>query len=227
MNYTDSAAIAAYLGVTFTPEQAARADAVAAAVTTFVDRYTGRTWQGTSPAPGELANVVPSAGAWPGAFGIVYLQHRPAVGVLGIALRSPSPHPTSTVLMPDQFELVDPTNGVVTLTGAGGSPYPGLVAVVDYEYVDAVPADIALAATMIAAGEMGRQLAIAASSAFAAAHPETAGLKSVSVGQNDVAVSFASTSASSSGGAAAGAALAPEGSAARAILDTYKRVVIS
>ena len=225
--YTDAAAISAYLGVTFTPEQAQQADTVAAAVTTFIDRYTGRSWQAASPVPNELTNVVPSNASYPAAYGILYLAHRPVSGVLAVRLRTAQPGATETTLLPDQVDVVDAANGVVTISGGWGYPYPDLLAFVDYEFGDGVPADISLAATMIAAGEMGRQLAIQASSAFAEAYPEAAGLKSVSVGQNDVNLSFTTTSAASSGGASSSSSLAPEGSAARAILDTYRRVVIA
>jgi hypothetical protein len=230
--YTDAAAIAAYLGVTFTPEQSTAAGQVAEAVTLFIDRYTGRSWQGTSPVTAEWLPIIAryddgTASTWP----TVYLRQRPAVAVTAVALRSGGPAATATPLDASQYELIDPAAGVLRLapSGAGidasGQP---VVALVDYTYADAVPADIALAATMIAAGEMARQLAIAGSSAFAAAHPELDGLKSLAVGQNDITISLDDrSSAASAGGAAASAGLAPPGSAARTILDSYRRMVLA
>ena len=51
--YTTADEIAAVLGVTFTPGQEAQATALAAAATLYIDRYTGRSWQGVSPIDGE------------------------------------------------------------------------------------------------------------------------------------------------------------------------------
>jgi hypothetical protein len=230
--YTDATAIAAYLGVTFTPEQTTAAGQVAEAVTAFIDRYTGRSWQGTSPVTAEWLPLVAryddgAETTWP----TVYLRQRPSVAVTAVVLRSGGPPATPTTLDPSQYELVDPQSGVLrlALSGTGFDAYGHpVVALVDYTYADAVPPDIALASTMMAAAEMARQLAIAGSAAFSAAHPELDGLKSVAVGQNDVNISLAdSASAASAGGAAASASLAPPGSAARTILDSYRRVVLA
>jgi hypothetical protein len=230
--YTDAAAISAYLGVTLTPEQETQANNVALAVTSFIDRYVGRSWQGTSPVTAEWLPIIAryddgTTTTWP----TVYLRQRPAIAVSAVALRSGGPAATATPLDPSQYELIDAPAGVLRLapSGAGVDAYgQPVVALVDYTYADAVPADIALAATMMAAAEMARQLAIAGSAAFSAQHPELDGLKSIAVGQNDVNISLAdSASAASAGGAAASASLAPPGSAARTILESYRRVVIA
>src|SRR5262245_63585413 len=113
--YCTADQIAAYLGVTFTPAQAAQADALAIAVTNVIDRYTGRSWQGTSPVAGELANVVPGSPSWPGAYGIVYLARRPVESVSGVTLRTAYPHASESVLVNTEYELVDGPNGVLTL----------------------------------------------------------------------------------------------------------------
>jgi hypothetical protein len=233
-NYTDSDAIAAYLGVTFTTEQAAQADAVAAAVTTFVDKYTGRTWQTSTPAVGEVRPVVvPGPADTFGAVARCYLEHAPVVTVDAVRLRGTTPNAEAAPLEDGSYELVDAAHGVLLLPGYGYGAWGWwygreALAVVDYTYTDAVPADIALAATMVASAEMARQLAIQSSSATAAANPDRAGIKSVSIGQNALAVSYADgASAATSGGAAATSGLAPPGSAARTILDGYKRVVIA
>lgn len=228
--YTTVDAIEAALGVTFTPEQAAQASQVVVAVTSFIDGYTGRSWQGTSPVAGELANVLPAGTAYPAAFGIVYLAHRPAESVTAVVLRSGYPNATETALTTDQFELIDGPAGLLTLTGGYSYAYPDLLAVVDYTYADAVPADITLAATMIASGVMARTLAVQAGSAAIAAHPELAGLESVAVGQNDVSVKLSSAVTSGSGaasGSAAGSSWAAPGSAVAGLLDPYRRPVIA
>ena len=225
--YTDSDAIEAYLGATFTPEQATAADAVAAAVTAFIDRYTGRTWQTVSPITGELRRITPPLPGGGLGSAVVFLAHTPVLAVSAVSVRSAYPNDDETVLEVGAYELRDAAHGVVALDGWSSWWCGDLHAVVDYTYGDAVPADIALAATMIASGEMARQLAIQSSSGLAAAHPELAGLKSIAVGQNDITIQTSGTSAATSGGAAASGSLAPPGSAARAILDGYRRWVIA
>ena len=229
--YTDAETIAAYLGVTLTTEQAALAEQLAAAATAFIDRYTGRSWQGSSPISGELQNVLSGGYGWPRAWAVVYLRSQPVESVSAVTLRTPSPQSGATALAPDAYELVDPTHGILTLVGASGVyvGYPHLLAVVDYAYADAVPADITLAATMIAAGQLSAILAVQRGSAVIAATPELAGLSSIAVGQNDVSVKL---DASVTGGAAAktsaaGSSWASPGSAVAAILDGYRRVVLA
>ena len=227
--YTDADAISAYLGVTFTPEQAAHADAVAAAVTSFIDGYVGRTWQTVSPMAGELAPVLPTrSDAYPSAFGVVYLRHRPAVAIAAMSLRTAYPNDPLDGLDAASYELVDPAHGTVTVAGCGWLGYPALVAVVDYTYADEAPPDIALAATMIASGVMQQTMTIQAGSAVIAANPALAGIESLAVGQNDISVKV---SKAATGGAAmssaAGSSWAAPGSAVAAILDQYRRVVIA
>lgn len=226
VTYTDPTAIAAYLGVTFSPEQATAAGLVAEAVTLQIDAYTGLTWQTTTPITGELDPVLPSRVEYPGVAGVVYLQHTPAVAVSAVSLRSVYPNYTpTTVLDAKQFELVDPANGVVTLAAVGWW-YP-MHAVVDYTYTAGVPADIQLAATMMAAAEMARQIAVQQASAVTEQHPEMAGLSSIAVGQNDIQLTRSATTGATGSGAAVGMQLAAPDSAARSILDSYKRIVIA
>jgi hypothetical protein len=101
-NYT-ATAIAAYLGETFTPEQATLADAVALSVTAFIDRYTGQTWQTVSPIAAEMDPII--ARHDDGAertVPTVYLQHRPVVAVSAVSTRSGAANAPQTVLGPDQ-----------------------------------------------------------------------------------------------------------------------------
>lgn len=227
--YVTADQIAAALGVVFTPEQEAQADAVAAAVTSYIDGYVGRTWQTVSPMAGELAPVLPTrSDAYPSAFGVVYLAHRPAVAVTALALRTYYPNDTADGLDAASYELIDPAHGTVTVAGCAWLGYPALVAAVDYTYADAVPPDITLAATMIASGVMQRTMAIQAGSAAIAANPSLAGIQSLSVGQNDISVTLSATATGgASMGSAAGSAWAAPGSAVAGILDQYKRVVIA
>ena len=227
--YTTPDAVAAYLGVTFTPEQATATGAVIDAVTAYIDRYTGRSWQGTSPVLGELRRVIPPlpGGSYPAS--VAFLAYAPVLGVDAVSIRSGTPNATTTALDPSEYELLDAEHGVIALSAWCDAWYDDAFAVVDYTRPVAVPPDITLAATMIASAEMSRQLAIQSSAS--ASSGRTAGLegvKSLSVGQNDIAVTFAEgASAASSGGGARGSSYAPPGSAARTILDGYKRVVIA
>lgn len=231
--YVTADQIAAALGVTFTPEQAAQADAVAAAVTAFVDRYTGRSWQGTSPISAEVRPVVvPGPADTYGAVARCYLAHVPVSTVDAVSLRSSDPNDPTTPLDPATYELVDPAHGVLLVPGYG---YGALgwwygraaLAVVDYAYADAVPADIELAATMIASGVMQQTLATQAGSAVIAANPQLAGLESISVGQGDIQVELASGVGKASASMASGSAWAAPGSAVASLLDGYRRVVIA
>ena len=230
VQYTTAAAIAAYLGETFTPEQATQADAVALAVTAFIDRYTGQSWQSTSPVTAEWLPLVArhddgAETTWP----TVYLRNRPVIAVTAVVLRSGGPPATPTTLAPSQYELIDPAHGVLRLaaSGAGYDPYGRqIIALVDYTYADAVPPDITLAATMIGASEMARVLGMQEQSALIEAHPELAGLKSVSVGQNDVNVQLADTTAAAGATDARSSWVTP-GSAVAAILNGHRRVVIA
>jgi hypothetical protein len=101
-----------------------------------------------------------------------------------------------------------------------------VLAVVDYTYADAVPPDITLAATMMASATMAGVLAAQEGSALIAAHPELAGLKSVSVGQNDVNVQLMDTAKTADATASQSSWVTP-GSATAAILNSYRRVVIA
>lgn len=226
--YTDATTIAAYLGVTFTPEQEAAAEQAAAAATAFIDRYTGRTWQTASPVVGELVPVLPAGHGtpYPAASGAVYLQLAPVSAVSAVSLRTPHPNATETALDAAEYELLDPAHGVLTVVGHGWCA--GLLAVVDYTHADTVPPDISLAATMIAAGVMQQQMTIAAGSSVIAENPQLAGLQSISVGQNDINVTLSKTATSGASlSSSAGSSWAAPGSAVAAILDLYRRVVIA
>lgn len=230
VQYTTAAAIAAYLGETFTPAQAAQADALAAAVTAYIDRYCGQTWQTVSPIAAELNPIIArhddgAATTVP----TVYLQHRPAVAVSAVSTRSGAAQAPETVLTPDQYELADPSYGILRLQtfGAGAVDAYGVVlAVVDYTYADAIPPDITLAATMMASATMAGILAAQEGASLIAAHPELAGLKSVSVGQNDVNVQLTDTTKAADATASQSSWVTP-GSATAAILNSYRRVVIA
>jgi hypothetical protein len=239
--YTSSAQIAAALGVTFTPGQAQQADALAEAITLWIDGYTGRSWRGTSPVTGELTKlVVPHPGdayglpyGWYNGLARCYLAHAPVAAITSVGLRTAWPNAPVTPLDPSSYELIDPTNGVLTVPDYGYgflTNWQGVeaLAVVDYQYSDAVPADITLAATMIGSGAMAKLIAVQNATGATEAHPELAGLSSIAVGQNDVNVQLADPSGSlASSVSESGSAWAQPGSAVAAILDGYRRVVLA
>jgi hypothetical protein len=82
-----------------------------------------------------------------------------------------------TTLDASQYELLDATNGVLLIEGWSASSQA--LVQVSYTHTAAVPSQIAMAATIIAASLLGPTL-----------RPNTSGLDSVSVGQNDIAVKF-------------------------------------
>jgi hypothetical protein len=235
--YTTSDAIAAYLGATFTTEQAATADAIAASATAYIDGATGRSWQEPSPIVAEWLPVI--ARRDDGAETTrptIYLQRTPVVSIEAVSVRGGGANEPSTALAANEYELVDAANGVLRLAATAlwtgyGSTYlysfgAALVALVDYSFAAAPPPDIALAATMIGAAEMARVVASDERSALLEAHPELAGLKSVAVGQNDVNVALQDEpdAASATSG---GSSWAAPGSAVAGILAHHRVIVVA
>ncbi len=167
--YTDATKIAAYLGRTLTADQQTQATAMAEAATLWIERYTGKSWQAATPITNELHIILGDR---------VYLTHRPVVAVSAVKLRQMYADADETTLTSGQYELVDPENGLLLVQG--WSTWNGTYALVSYTHtMTSVPADVALAATMIAASWMSGSLA-----------PTTNGLSEISVGQNDVNVKF-------------------------------------
>jgi hypothetical protein len=236
-DYTTSALIASYLGIALTPPQVTQADAVAAAATAFIDRFTGRSWQAPSAIVAEWSPIV--AKRVDGSEIVtptVYLLHRPVVAVSGVTLRATAPQQATQALDASEYELTDTENGVLRLLltalwqGRAVSatfPYADpTVASVDYTWAAAPPADIALAATTIGAAQMARLIALASSESLIAEHPEMAGITSLAIGQNDVAVTLTDPSSVNIGADAASSWAAP-GSTVEQILRGYRATVIA
>lgn len=171
MAYTDATAIAGYLGLTLTSPQQTQATTLAAAATAWIDRYTGRSWQASSPITDELHELVGDT---------VYLTNRPVTAVTSVKTRERYADAGTTTLDASQYELLDATNGVLLILGWAGA---GRLALVTYTHsVSAAPDDVELAATMIAAAWLSQAL-----------RPSTEGVEQISVGQNDISVKFAAT----------------------------------
>lgn len=169
--YTTAAQIAAYLGLTLTAAQQTQAGVLADAATAWIDRYTGRSWQIASPVTDEMHQLVGNT---------VYLDQRPVTAVSAVKTRSRYADAPLTTLDASQYELLDADNGVLLILGWAGS---GSLALVTYTHTaTAAPADVQLAASMIAASWLSQAL-----------RPNTQGIDQLSVGQNDVTVKFSSS----------------------------------
>lgn len=166
--YTDSNKIAAYLGKTLTSPQQTQAGVMADAATAWIENYLGLSWQTASPITNELHSIIGDR---------IYLSHRPVAAVSAVKTRGNYEDAAETTLTSSQYELLDATNGVLLIEG--WSAGDGLALVTYTHTMTTVPADVALAATMIAAAWMADALA-----------PGTAGVESLAVGQNDIAIKF-------------------------------------
>ena len=190
--YTDSQKIAAYLGATLTGAQATQAGVMADAATAWIDRYLGRTWQTTSPVNDELHGIIGDR---------VYLTHSPVVAVSSVKTRDSREGSTVTTLTADQYEVLDARNGLLVISGWAIGDY---LALVSYTHsVTAAPADVGVAATMIASAWMGGALA-----------PGANGVESMALGQNDINIKYAATRSD----------VPVE---ALSILDGYRQIVIA
>lgn len=169
--YTDAQKIAAYLGTALTGDQQTQAGVMADAATAWIDRYLGRSWQATSPVTDEKHSIIGDR---------VYLTNRPVVALTSVKTRGIYEGATVTTLSASQYELLDTVNGIVLLDGwTSGDD----LALTSYTHsVSTAPADVQLAASMIAAGWLGGAL-----------NPGTSGVESLSVGQNDVSVKYSAT----------------------------------
>lgn len=169
--YTDAAKIAAYLGKTLTSAQQTQAGVLADAATAWIERYLGRSWQTASPITNELHSIIGDR---------VYLTHRPVVAVSAVKTRGSYEGAAETTLTSGQYELLDAENGVLLIEG--WSSGDGLALVSYTHTMTTVPADVGLAATMLAAAWLGGSLA-----------PGTAGAESIAVGQGDIQLKFSAS----------------------------------
>jgi hypothetical protein len=165
--YTDSDAIAAYLGTTFNAAQEAQATTVAAAVTAWIDQRTGRSWQTSGSVSGELHQVYADK---------VWLNAPPVLGVSAVSLHPGTAVGSWTALDAADYTLFDAARGLLLLPLGYGDQY----AQVSYTSLATPPDDIMLAADVLAADLLMTTL-----------NPESAGAESVSVGQNDITVRYA------------------------------------
>lgn len=193
-NYTSAAQMEGYLGVAFTPAQATQADVVAGAVTTWIDHRTGRSWQTTGAISGEVHQAQGNK---------VFLDTVPVVSVQTVDERG-STWPISWTPIPSSsYALTDAEHGVIELSTSYADQTVRCAYTVD---ITAPPPDLAFAATVLGADCMQTTL-----------HPESAGLESIAVGQNDLTLKYAS----------GGSASTPAVSLAVRVVDAYRRVVLA
>lgn len=198
--YTDPTKMAAYLGVAFTVDQTTVATRVASAVTTWIDRRTGTSWQNVTGTVVDEIHQISN--------GVIFLTYVPVIAVTQLETRVRGGSNPWQVLPPDQYTLADPAEGRVDITGLSGLALPAYDARADYtNAVTAPPDDILLAATVLASYFMTSSL-----------RPGTAGLSSLAVGQNDISLAFASGAAS---------AQSADLAAAVKIVDSYRTPVIA
>lgn len=135
-----------YLGRNLTDAESGSAPGACLASTDFIDRYTGKSWQGTTIS-GELQTVLGPT---------VRLDWRPVASVTSITARSLTVGAAARVLVAGtDYELLDPLNGILLVN----APYDiitttaitGTVLTVTYVTGAVVPAAISLAANIIAA----------------------------------------------------------------------------
>lgn len=170
--YSDATKVGNYLGVTLTASQITQAGVTAQAASDWIDRYLGKSWQGTSPVTDELHTLVKDR---------VYLNNRPVASITSVKTRAAAFVGFGwTTLDASQYELLDAANGVLLIAGWSASS-EGLVQVT-YAYTLALPTPVGLAATMIAASWLGPTMVGLPS-----------GLDSIALGQNDIAVKFGSS----------------------------------
>jgi hypothetical protein len=153
--------------MTLTGPQQNQAGVAAQAASDWIDLFKAQSWQGTSPVTDEMHELLGDR---------VYLNNRPVVVVSSVKTRTYYPDLGTTTLDAGQYELLSAENGLLLIQGWSRS---GLLALVSYTHTTQPPAHVAFAATMIAASLLGPTI-----------RPNTSGLESVAVGQNDVSVKF-------------------------------------
>lgn len=197
-SYTDPTKMAAYLGVPFTVNQTPVAQAAADAVTAQIDRRTGRSWQHVGSAVVDEIQPITS--------GLAFVAYPPVLALGDVEQRQRGNSNDWTLLDPSEYALTDPEEGRIEFFSQ--TLAPNYDARIDYtSAVTAPPDDILLAATVLACYWMTSSL-----------RPGTAGLSSLAVGQNDIALQFAS---------GANSPLGNDLTVALRIVDGYRKVVLA
>lgn len=179
--YTTADLVQQELGRSLTAEQLTQVGGLVEEAEAYVDRVTGKSWLVASPATSELHALV-------GPY--VYLRRTPVASVSAVTIRSSAIGATETTLVAGSgYELLDPATGLLSLSAypladpvVNGPAYsPGTLVKVTYTYTDPlpVPADVRGVVTRMVANRMRGRV-----------DPSMSGVKSVSVGQGDLAVTY-------------------------------------
>jgi hypothetical protein len=147
-SYCTNAAVAALLGLTLTASQQSEADTLILAASAYIERETRRAWL-VPPITGEQYPLITPT---------VYLRSRPVASIQQVRTRTSAVGDTFyTAIAGVDYELFDPALGVLRFSSGYGGP--SAYAFVDYTpALSTVPADIALAATLIVAETLARAL---------------------------------------------------------------------
>lgn len=147
--YADAASLAIYLGRSLTAPETAAASSACAAATDYIDRYVGKSWQGTTIS-GEVQTVMGPT---------VRLDRVPVASITSATARPPLVGATPRMLVAGtDYELIDPLNGVLLVSGYGyvdavisTEGCVGTVLTITYVVGSPAPAAIQQAANIIAA----------------------------------------------------------------------------
>lgn len=168
--YTDAARIAAALGRPLTDDQTERADEVAAAVTAWIDHRTGRSWQQNGAITAEFQQIAGDR---------VFLRRAPVAAITSVAVHPGQAVASWTTLDTADYTLFDPLNGLLLLPIG----YSGWYVQADYTSETVPPDDIMAAADALAADLLSVTLT-----------PESAGVESLALGQNDINIKYSGSS---------------------------------
>lgn len=167
--YTTNAAIASFLGLTFSGDQQSEADTLIGAAEAYIDRETRKGWL-LGPITGERYNLTTPT---------LYLRSHPIISVQSVITRTQAiGDPPYTAIAGVDYEVFDLNLGQINFSS--GYSGPRAVALVSYTPNLPVPGDIALCATMIVANSL-----------YPALNPGVYGLASAQV-DKDVVMKYTS-----------------------------------
>lgn len=149
--YTTPQSIADYLGLSISAAWTGQATTDAQVVSDWLDRYLGRSWQGSSPLT-ETHKL----------YGDRLWLTRPVTAITSITARGEGPADTASdaLVVDSAYRILDAATGEVAVSG-----YDGYRVTVVYTSAGVVPTPVALAATIWAAHLL-----------FPTLHPEAQGL---------------------------------------------------
>jgi hypothetical protein len=150
--YTSVELVADEVGDALTDELVPHCNTLIAQAEAYIDRFTGRAWLVSSPITDELHTVV-------GPY--LYLRSAPVTAITAFKVRVGAVGaPDITLVAGSQYELINPTNGIVLVNATypfgydvvvNTTEYAGYIAKISYTAATPVPGDIERAATLLVA----------------------------------------------------------------------------